>query len=180
MAEMPDMSRCVASISWKRGQGAEFFILHSFWAAYIALVMKKALFVVLSCAALALPVQARKPEPHIWPELGVEAQIVFPNHGAIRNFEADGNDGIWLEDQQRRWYYAEMFGPCQGLNFAQRIGFDTNGSANFDKFSSIIVDRQNCRLTSLVTAEKPLPLKERVNLRNEAREAGKKAVAPAN
>lgn len=138
------------------------------------------MLVALSCAAFVGPLHANKPAPHVWPELGVESEIVFPNFGAIRNFEADGNDGLWLEDQHRRWYYAEMFGTCQGLNFAHAIGFDTNGSSGFDKFSSIIVDGENCRLASLVTADKPLSRKERLKLRKAVLESAKQVIAPAN
>jgi Family of unknown function (DUF6491) len=123
---------------------------------------------------------AAKATPYVWPELGVETKIVFPNYGSIRNFEADGNDGIWLEDRQRRWYYAEILGSCQDLNFVQAIGFDTGGAPTFDRFSSIIVRGQKCPVASLVTSEKPLPRKQRLKLRNDTRDAAKKAVAPAN
>lgn len=142
--------------------------------------MKKAVLLALSCAALVSPLQAKKPTPHVWPELGVEATIVFPNYGAIRNFEADGNDGIWLEDRQRRWYYGELIGYCHDLNFAQSIGFDTGGTPAFDKFSAIIVRGDRCQLTSLVTAEKPLPRKERLKLRKAALAEGKQAFSPSN
>lgn len=142
--------------------------------------MKKAILLALSCVVLVSPVQAKKLTPHVWPELGVEAKIVFPNYGAIRNFEADGNDGIWLEDQQRRWYYGELVGYCPDLNFTQSIGFYTAGASNFDKFSSIIVRGHECRLASLVTAEKPLPFKERLKLRKAALAEGKKAFSPSN
>jgi hypothetical protein len=110
-----------------------------------------------------------KQTPHQWPELGVEASIAFPNYGAIRNFEADGTDGIWLEDDRRRWYYGEFLGKCHDLNFAQAVGFDTRGTPRFDKFSKIIVNGDRCVLTSLVTAEKPLSRKERKRLAKEAR-----------
>jgi hypothetical protein len=109
-----------------------------------------------------------------WPQLGVETRIVFPNFGAIRNFVANGQDGIWLEDQHRRWYYGEVFGGCLGLNYAQTIGFDTKGSSTFDRFSAIIVDGQECKLQSLVTAEKPLPRKTRLKIEKE-RKSGKNA-----
>jgi Family of unknown function (DUF6491) len=141
--------------------------------------MKKILPIALTCGLLATSLQA-KPAPHAWPELGVETDIVFPNDGAIRNFEANGNDGIWLEDRQRRWYYATLAGGCQDLNFAESIGFDTRGSSRFDKFSAIIVRGDTCPVVSVVTAEKPLPHKERQRLRNDVREAAKKSVAPAN
>jgi hypothetical protein len=142
--------------------------------------MKKAILLMLAAATLAAPVHAKKPTPHVWPQLGVETSIIFPNYGAIRNFEADGNDGIWLEDRQRRWYYAEIIGGCQDLNFAQAIGFDTRGAPTFDKFSSIIVRGDKCPLVSLVTAEKPLPRKERAKIRKAAIVAAKQVVAPSN
>ena len=143
-------------------------------------MMKKTMLSLLVAAAIAAPVHSKRLEPYVWPEVGVETKINFPNHGAIRNFEADGNDGIWLEDRQRRWYYAELLGGCQELDFAQAIGFDTRGSATFDKFSTLIVAGDKCQLASLVTANKPLPRKERLKLRKQALAAGKDAAAPSN
>ncbi len=143
--------------------------------------MRKATLLALSCAAFVSPLQAKKPTPYVWPEVGVETQIVFANRGEIQNFEADGQDGVWLEDRKRRWFYADLQGGgCQGLNFAQAIGYDTNGSSNFDKFSSIVVDGWECPVSSLVTAEKPLPRKEREKLRKSAIMAGKQVAAPSN
>ncbi len=129
--------------------------------------------------AAAVPAMADKPDPHKWPELGVEASIVFPNYGAIRNFEADGEEGIWIEDQSRRWYYGSFIGGCQGLNFSQTVGFDTGGLSRFDKFSKIIARDDVCQLNSLVTSEKPLSRKERKRLAKEAA-AKAKAEAAAN
>jgi Family of unknown function (DUF6491) len=129
---------------------------------------------ILVLALTASAVSAKSTERQ-WPELGVDASIVFPNYGAIRNFEADGDKGIWIEDQQRRWYYGEFMGSCIGLNFANAIGFDTGWLSRFDKFSKIIVRDDVCTLSSFVTAEKPLSRKERRRLAKEA-----KAKAPAN
>jgi Family of unknown function (DUF6491) len=142
--------------------------------------MKYATLMILAAATLSTPIQAKKPTSRVWPELGVEAKIVFPNYGAIRNFEADGNDGIWLEDRQRRWYYGELIGYCPDLNFANAIGFHTHGASVFDKFSTIIVRGDRCSLISLVTAEKPLPRKERLKLRKAAMLAAQDVVAPSN
>jgi Family of unknown function (DUF6491) len=174
------MSRCAVNISWKRGQVAEFSLTVHFSGRNLAPIMRNAILLPLAAATLVVPAHAKKPEPYVWPELGVETRIVFPNYGAIRNFEADGNDGIWLEDRQRRWYYGEIIGSCPDLKFANSIGFDTRGAPSFDKFSSIIVRGDKCQLTSLVTAEKPLSRKEREKLRKSAIMAGKQAVAPSN
>ena len=143
-------------------------------------MMKNATLLILAAAALVSPLHAKKHTPFVWPQLGVEAKIAFPHHGAIRNFEADGNDGIWFEDRQRRWYYAELFGPCHDLDFANAIGFDTRGAAHFDRFSKIVVRGQKCQLISIVTAEKPLPRKERLKLRRAVVTAAQNVVAPAN
>jgi hypothetical protein len=68
-----------------------------------------------------------------------DAYIPFANQGGIRDWEADRDRGLWVQDVHRRWYYAKLMGPCIGLNFATRIGFDTHPMGRFDKFSSIVV-----------------------------------------
>ncbi len=171
---------CAASILMRRARSDKIsFGIHPD-ADMFRIMLKTAILILLAATAVAAPTQAKKPADHVWPELGVEARIVFPNQGAIRNFEADGNDGIWLEDRQRRWYYADFIGGCQELNFAQAIGFDTRGSPSFDKFSTIIVRGERCPIASLVTANKPLPRKERQRIRKSTIAASKDLVAPSN
>lgn len=141
---------------------------------------KIAMFILLAAASVASPVAAKGPADRLWPELGVESRISFPNNGAIRNFEADGSDGIWLEDRQRRWYYADFIGNCQELNFAQAIGFDTRGLSSLDRFSTVIVHGTRCPIASLVTANKPMPRKERQRIHKATVAASKDVIAPSN
>lgn len=177
---MTATSRCAGNTLTRRaGSDKLSFGVHPD-ADMVCIMMKNAISILLAAAAAAVPVQAKKPADHVWPELGVEARIVFPNQGAIRSFEADGNDGMWLEDRQRRWYYADVIGACRDLNFAQAIGFDTRGSTTLDKFSSIIVRGERCPLASLVTANKPLPRKERQRIHKATVAASKDVVAPSN
>jgi hypothetical protein len=123
----------------------------------------------LSLAALLLPLSAAVAnEPERPCEIGVEASIAFPAHGTVRNFEADGDDGIWIEDQRRDWYYAKFIGFCPSLAFAEAIGIDTRGSARLDKFGAIVVKGERCQFSSFVTAEKPLPRKERLKAKKAA------------
>jgi hypothetical protein len=56
---------------------------------------------------------------------------------------------LWIQARNDQWYYAETFGPCIGLKFANRIGFVTEPSGSFDRFSSIIVDGQKCTIDTL-------------------------------
>ena len=139
--------------------------------------MKPASLILLASVALVGSSVLAKPQPHVWPELGVDASIVFPNYGAIRNYEADGDDGIWIEDQQRRWYYGSFIGSCQGLDFSNAIGFDTGGLSRFDRFSTIVTRDDRCQLNSFVTSEKPLSRKERKRLAKEAKAKAKSEAA---
>ena len=88
--------------------------------------------------------------------------IPFANHGGIRNWEADRDQGLWVQDSRRKWYYAKLIGPCFGLDFALRIGFDTRPAGTFDRFSSIIVPREGfgprggrCMIQSFEPSEGP-------------------------
>jgi Family of unknown function (DUF6491) len=131
-------------------------------------MINKHLLISLAAVATTGTAWAKAPTPHQWPELGVESSIAFPDYGAIRNYEADGEDGIWIEDRQRRWYYGDFIGSCRGLDFSQAIGFDTGGLSRFDRFSKIVTREDRCQLISFVTSNKPLSRKERKRLAKEA------------
>jgi hypothetical protein len=94
-----------------------------------------------------------------------DASIPFANHGGIRDWQADRNQGLWIQDAHRRWYYAKLMGPCFGLNYAWSIGFDTRPMGRFDRFSSIIVPREGrCAVQSL-TPSGPPPTKAELKAR---------------
>jgi len=85
-----------------------------------------------------------------------EASIPFVNFGGIRDWQADKDQGLWIQDAHRNWYYAKLMGPCFGLNFATAIGFDTRPLDTFDKFSAIIVPREGkCMVQSLTPSGGP-------------------------
>ena len=133
---------------------------------------------VLIALAAATQLPAKR-EPFHWPELGVETSIALASRGMILNFEADGEDGVWLEDTRHRWYYAKFTGGCQGLTYAMGMGYDTRGSNRLDRSGAIVVEEQECLIETFVTADKPLPKKERLKLR-KAQTAAAKAASPAN
>jgi hypothetical protein len=85
-----------------------------------------------------------------------DASIPFANRGGIRDWQADRNQGLWIQDVHRRWYYAKLMSPCIGLNFATSLGFDTRPMGTFDRFSSIIVPREGrCVVQSLMPSGPP-------------------------
>jgi len=83
------------------------------------------------------------------------ARIPFANAGGIRDWEADHDRGLWVQDTHRRWYYASLRGPCVGLHFATTIAFDTHPMGTFDKFSSIIVRGGRCTVMTLEPSAAP-------------------------
>jgi hypothetical protein len=87
-----------------------------------------------------------------------EASIPFADHGGIYDWRADRDMGLWVQDNRRNWYYAKLFGPCIGLDFANSIGFLTRPPGQFDRFSKIVVPRQGtCAIASFVRSDAPPP-----------------------
>jgi hypothetical protein len=118
-----------------------------------------AMLAAASLAGTAVPAAAQRQGP-IWPadKLGKETSIPFIGTIGLYNFAADGDRGVWLQDQQRRWYYATVIGPCTGLPFATRIGVDTRfGGSQLDRTGILLVDRQRCPINSLVASNGPPP-----------------------
>ncbi|HMO77495.1 MAG TPA: DUF6491 family protein [Sphingopyxis sp.] len=128
----------------------------------------------LSLAAALLPLSvAAADEPAPRP-LGVESGITFPSDATIRNWRADGEDGIWIEGRRGEWFYGRFAGICRDLDFAQAIGVDTRGVSRLDKFATIVVRGERCPLVSFVTSAPP-PTREEAKA---AREAAKAVKAP--
>jgi hypothetical protein len=108
---------------------------------------------LLTGGATATPALATKPAVK-----AADARIAFANHGGIQNWQADGDHAIWLQASGRRWYRAELLGPCNNLNFANAVGFETSPDGAFDRFSSVVVRGQRCPVKSF-TASAPPPKK---------------------
>ena len=122
----------------------------------------KALLLPVTAALLAaaVPVLAGPPEQRA--AQAEQVRIPFASFGGIRNFRAVGDDVVYLEGTHRRWYRAELNGPCINLPAALRIGFDTryNGST-LDNSSTLIVGGEPCRIMSLTRADGPPPRRSR-------------------
>jgi len=89
------------------------------------------------------------------PPVQKQASIPFVNHGGVRNFEAVGEETLYIEDQHRHWYRADLIGFCPDLGFAQSIGFETRGNDTLDRFGTLIVRGQRCAIKSLVESGPP-------------------------
>ncbi len=122
----------------------------------------------LSLAALLLPLSAAaadepapKPASAAPREIGAEASIVFPSDTTIRNWRADRERGIWVQDRRGDWYYGLFAGICRDVDFAQAIGFDTRGQSRLDRFATLVVRGERCPLVSFVNSAPPPSKAER-------------------
>jgi hypothetical protein len=106
---------------------------------------------------LALGATALQAREEGAPLAAPEASIPFVNHAAsIRSWEADGVDGIWVQDAHKQWYYAKLIGPCHGLDFVTSVGFETRTSSTLDRFGNVVVPGHGrCAIQSFTKSEGP-------------------------
>jgi len=86
---------------------------------------------------------------------GAEAAIPFANRGGIRDWQAVGDDKLYIQDAQRKWYLATLAAPAPDLPFATNIGFETKGVDRLDKFGVVVVAGTRYPLKSLVSSGPP-------------------------
>jgi hypothetical protein len=85
-----------------------------------------------------------------------QASIPFVNLGGVYNWQADGTQGLWVQDSHKRWYYASLLGPCFGLDFATTLGFDVDSLGTLDRFGAVIVPGWGrCNFSSLAVSNAP-------------------------
>ena len=89
------------------------------------------------------------------PETGKPASIPFVDISGINDFRSDGDQAVYLQDRSWKWYHATLMAPCTALSFATTIGVKTRGSSSLDKYGSLLVDGQDCRIEELVTSGPP-------------------------
>jgi hypothetical protein len=91
------------------------------------------------------------------PEKAPEASIHFVNmKDSIQGWQADGQTAIWIQDAHKQWYYAKLLGPCNGLEFTARLGFEPKTMNSLDKFGYVVMpDSQRCQITSLTKSDAP-------------------------
>ncbi len=70
--------------------------------------------------------------------------------------QPDGQQGLWIQDARKDWFYAKLQGPCMGLEFAPRLGFEPKTNNVLDRFGTVVVPNQaRCQITSLTKSAAP-------------------------
>jgi hypothetical protein len=119
--------------------------------------MKLKSVALISALLAALPVASAAVAQTALSPTAKEVEIPFATTVGIRTFTADDNGrGIYLQDQRRTWYHADLAGPCFDLPFAIRVGFQTfGGSSSLSRGDTIVVGHDRCMITSLVRSDAP-------------------------
>lgn len=101
----------------------------------------------LSLAGPAMAEEAKKNEtPSPYRVLVEDAAIPFASQ--VRGFRV-GEDGSLLLDAGRKWYRAELWPPCQrDLPWEHEIAL-VDRASRFDRFSSVVIDGEVCRVSRL-------------------------------
>lgn len=116
----------------------------------IKLCLISLLMALPAMSATAAPATPKaKPKPYV--------TIPFVNHGAIQDWRPVDDKAILIATTNNRWYKATFFAPCFNLDGAFAVGFVTHPIGTLDKFSSILVDGQQCWFRDL--QEVPAPAK---------------------
>lgn len=137
--------------------------------------MRKTLALSLAAALLSLSAAAAADEPASKGStraLGVESSITFPNSATIKNWRADGENGLWVQDRKGDWYYGKFAVICRNADFALAIGIDNRGTSTLDRFATVIVGRERCPLISFISSAPP-PTKAELKAKREAEKAAK-------
>lgn len=113
---------------------------------------------ILSAALLLACCVACTPSDNPAPTSNSErVSIPFADRGGIQNFKVIEDNVLLLEGRGKKWYRVTLFGSCQGLRFAQAIGYKTSPMGDFDDTSSIIVEDQVCRVRTIENWVEPEP-----------------------
>lgn len=86
---------------------------------------------------------------------GPQASIPFADHGGVRDFHAVSDREVYLQARNRQWYRADLIGPCFGLPYAFGIGIDARPTGTLERFGTIIVDGDRCKIASLTPSAPP-------------------------
>jgi Family of unknown function (DUF6491) len=68
---------------------------------------------------------------------------------SIDDWKAEDSTALLIRTLDRHYYRATLMGPCPDLPWATRIGFDSRGTQELDRFSAIIVEGRRCPFSEL-------------------------------
>lgn len=90
-----------------------------------------------------------------------ETEIPYANRDGIVEWEAAGDDLLYVHALTGGWYRVRTMGRCDRLKTAYALGFDTSPMGQLDRHSAIIAGGYRCPIVSVVRADGPPPKKRK-------------------
>jgi len=116
--------------------------------------VRRAIPPVVLGISLAAPLSSMAASPV--PAEASESSIPFANRGGIRNWQADGSKGVWIQATGGKWYYASFSSPCNGLPFSEGLRFVPEPTGDLSRWSSIrLAHAERCFFRSLQPSNGP-------------------------
>ncbi len=117
----------------------------------------KSLKIASAAALLVTAFPAAAANAPTQPEIGSEASLPWLHRRPLRDFEMDpkSDEGLYVQDVARNWYYARLIGPCPSLRAAYAIGVDTNRTNRLDRHAEIVVRDDRCGIASFTHSTPP-------------------------
>lgn len=116
--------------------------------------VRKAFPPVVLGFSLAAPLSSLAAPPA--PAEALESSIPFADRGGIRNWQADGSKGVWIQAAGGKWYYASFSSPCNGLPFSEGVRFVPEPTGDLSRWSSIrLAHAERCFFRSLQPSAAP-------------------------
>ena len=85
-----------------------------------------------------------------------QASIPFAASNGIRDWQADGTQGLWVRANSGAWYYGRFSFPCAGLQFKTALQFKFSPSGAFDRWSEVLTREQGrCLFKTVETSTGP-------------------------
>ena len=95
--------------------------------------------------------EAGKREPTNAPELSIPAV----NGRGVRDWIAEDDSTLLIQDNFRKWYKVRLMAPSRHLLHAESIGFVTGPSGILDNTGAVVVRGQKTPVVSITASEGP-------------------------
>jgi hypothetical protein len=101
--------------------------------------------------ALLVAAAAAPPPP------GTETNIPFVHSRGVLDWQAAGDDSLYVRGYNGRWYYVRTSNRCPRLHDALTLGFVVSANDQLDRFGAIVAQGMRCPIASVTFAAAPPP-----------------------
>jgi hypothetical protein len=90
-----------------------------------------------------------------------ETSIPFVSSNGIIDWQAAGDEALYIKAFDGFWYYVRTMGPCRRIKSSDSLGFVTSALDQLDRHGAILAGGQRCPVASVVRSDAPPPKKAR-------------------